>query len=331
MQETLQKNVQDIVRHAIEKDPSTGSLIVFDTDSKLSTWMADAYKAVLPEARTIDFNATEPEEILSVIDGLTPGDLVVLIQSTSFRLNKFRFRLHLFNLGMAVIEHPHLGRMPKHELGTYIDALAYEKDYYRTVGPQLKAKIDAAKQIIVECGESKLVYDGPFEEGKLNIGDYSAMKNTGGQFPIGEVFTEPADLTSVNGEVILYAFGNEKARTVLAEPFAVQIREGKIVGAPNAPESFTRIMDIVREEEPLWIRELGFGLNRALTRTRTLHDVGSYERMCGVHLSIGKKHTIYKKEGFPKRQSKYHVDVFADVTRVLVDGDVVFEGGSWRV
>lgn len=331
MMNRLTTNVTDIVSQAIEATPSTPALIVFDTDSELSQLLSDAYKAALPHAQCVDFNVSTPEEIFAAIDALTPGSLVVLIQSTSFRLNKFRFRLHLFNLGMAVIEHPHLGRIPKEELSTYVDALAYPKDYYRTLGPALKKRIDTAKQIVVHCGDLQLVYDGPFEEGKLNIGDYRTMKNTGGQFPIGEVFTEPADLTRVNGAVSLFAFGNEHARTVISDPFTVQIQDGKIVDAQEAPDSFKRIMEIVQEDEPLWIRELGFGLNRALTRTQTLHDVGSYERMCGVHLSIGKKHTIYKKDGFPKRQSKYHVDVFADVTRVTIDGETVFEGGTYTL
>jgi len=332
MKERLQQNVHDIVFSAIEKGAESKSMIIYDKNSALSSKVADAYILELPKARAINFEVATPEEIFAGIDELSPGDLVVLIQSTSFRLNKFRFRLELFNRGMAVIEHPHLDRMPESEHETYIDALAYDKDYYRTVGPKLKTLIDKASKIVVSCDSAELVYDCPFEDAKLNIGDYREMKNTGGQFPIGEVFTEPVDFAKLNGTVKLYAYGNEKSRVVVPdEPVMVVIKEGVIVDTPGAPESFTSIMDKIKEDEELWVRELGLGMNRAMTRNRILNDVGSYERMCGIHLSIGKKHTIYKKDGFPKRSSKYHVDVFVDVTEVTIDGVVVYEGGRYVV
>jgi hypothetical protein len=53
--------------------------------------------------------------------------------------------------------------------------------------------------------------------------------------------------------------------------------------------------------------------------------------MCGVHLSLGAKHAMYAKPGLSKRAGRYHVDVFADVERVLIDGSVVYEGGVWTI
>ena len=208
MEDHLQKNIDAIVHTAIQHPPAADVLIVFDTDSGLAHLLTHAYKTVLPNAQMVEFNQTAPEAIIDQINILTPGSLVVLIQSASFRLNKFRFRLELFNRGLAVIEHPHLNRMPEEEWDTYIDALAYDVDYYRTVGPKLKLLIDNAKQIIVRGPDAELVYNTPFEEAKLNIGDYSNMNNIGGQFPIGEVFTEAVDFSGVNGTVQLYAYGN---------------------------------------------------------------------------------------------------------------------------
>ncbi|HBU27843.1 TPA: hypothetical protein DEB00_01870 [Candidatus Uhrbacteria bacterium] len=329
----LEQNIRDIVTCAIEHDSATKeALLVFDTDSTLARMVTNAYKQTLPHATCVNFHHASPEDIIARINTLAPKSLVVLIQSTSFRLNKFRFRLELFNRDLAVIEHPHLGRMPESEWETYMDALAYDADYYRTVGPKLKTRIDNAQQIIVRCPNAELLYNTPFEEARLNIGDYRKMKNIGGQFPIGEVFTEAVDFSGVNGTVQLYAFGNQQSRVVVPEkPVLVVIKEGLIVDTPGAPTSFTAILDLIREDEPLWVRELGFGLNRALTRTRMLEDVGSYERMCGVHLSLGQKHTIYGKPGFPKRKSKYHVDVFVDVTTVEVDGVVIYRDGAYQV
>jgi leucyl aminopeptidase (aminopeptidase T) len=176
------------------------------------------------------------------------------------------------------------------------------------------------------------VYDGPFESAKLNIGDYRGMKNAGGQFPIGEVFTEPSDLANVNGTVKLFAYADAGFHVISPEkPVTVRIEKGIIVDVIDPPESFVRVMDQITADEPLWVRELGFGMNRAMTRHRRLTDIGSYERMCGIHLSLGQKHTIYTKAGFPKRASRYHVDVFVDVAVVEVDGEVVYRNGAYCV
>lgn len=92
------------------------------------------------------------------------------------------------------------------------------------------------------------------------------------------------------------------------------------------------MQDIRNHEGDVWVRELGFGLNRALTRTaRISHDVGIYERMCGVHLSIGSKHALYPKEGFHKKKVKFHVDVFAAVDEVQVDGEVVYKNRTYTL
>jgi len=91
------------------------------------------------------------------------------------------------------------------------------------------------------------------------------------------------------------------------------------------------VLDQIKADEEVWVRELGFGMNRALTRTQRLMDIGSYERMCGIHLSLGQKHTIYAKPGMPKRSSKYHVDVFVAVEKVVIDDVVVYENGFYTV
>ncbi len=332
MELSLNEIIHGVVFEALEYTLENRAMIVFDEDCGLTTMLTEAYKVALPEAILVDFNKQTPDEIREAIDALSPKDLVVMVQSTSFRLNEFRFRLELFNRSLKVIEHPHLGRIPEVEWPTYIKALEYDKEYYRTVGPAIKAKIDKAQRIVVSCDGAELVYDTPMEDAKLNIGDYTGMKNTGGQFPIGEVFTEPTNMSGVNGTVKLFAFGDNKFRVISPEkPVLVVIKEGIIVDAPDAPPEFVDILDQIKMDEQLWVRELGFGLNRAMTREIRLTDIGSYERMCGIHLSLGQKHTIYAKPGFPKRSSRYHVDVFVDVTQVTIDGEVVFKDGRYLV
>ena len=307
-------------------------VVIFDRESKLASLVADGYREAMPTAQTVDFSQTTAENILALIDTLSPKDLVVLVQSTSFRLNEFRFRLELFNRGLAVIEHPHLGRIPDDQIATYIDALAYDKTYYRGLGAKLTDRINAATRVVLTCDGGELVYETPLEPAKQNVGDYRAMKNIGGQFPIGEVFTEPVNLHGVNGVVQLFAFADANFHVQFPkDPITVVIKDGIIVDAPNAPEEFVAVLDQVRADEQLRIRELGFGMNPALTRTRFLTDIGSYERMCGIHLSIGHKHTIYAKPGLPKRSSKYHVDVFVDVKRVSINDEIIYENGAYVI
>lgn len=332
LQDRARSNIHDTLALALECPPGAPALRVYDAQSGLSRLLAEAYRAALPNAAALNFDQVTPQEILSAVEALPPKALVALIQSTSFRLNEFRFRVELFNRGLKVVEHPHLGRIPEGEFAVYIDALAYDPSYYRSVGPALKARIDRAARIAVICEGTELIYDSPFEAAKLNIGDYRGVKNVGGQFPIGEVFSEPKEVRQVNGALKIFAFGDTDF-TVHApdRPFTAVIEGGRLVEAPDAPKGFHAVLDQIRaEERTVWVRELGFGLNRALTRQRRLSDIGAYERMLGIHLSLGAKHSLYTKPGFPK-SGKFHVDVFADVERVEIDGEKVFEEGRYTV
>lgn len=42
--------------------------------------------------------------------------------------------------------------------------------------------------------------------GNANADVELGMKNVGGTFPIGEVFSEPKDLTKVNGELMIFGY-----------------------------------------------------------------------------------------------------------------------------
>lgn len=332
LSERARSNLRESVTLALEHAPGEPALLVYDDQSPLAALLAEGYRHVLPNAAALDFNQTTPKEILAAVDLLAPKALVVLVQSSSFRLNEFRFRVELFKRSLKVIEHPHLGRIREGEIAAYVDALAYDPTYYRSVGPALKSRIDRARRIAVICEGTELIYDSPFETAKLNIGDYSGMKNTGGQFPIGEVFSEPKEVRRVNGALRIFAFGGTDftVRAPLAPFFAV-IEEGALISAPDAPEAFQAVLDEIRAGEgTVWVRELGFGMNRAFTRDRRVSDIGAYERMLGIHLSLGAKHALYTKAGFSK-SSKFHVDIFAAVERVEIDGEKVFEAGRYLV
>lgn len=325
------RHVRDILTHAI-LHTDRRAVVVADERTALSRTLAEAYRACLPNATYVSFDSVSPEQVLQSFADLTAGDLVVLIQSTNFRLGEFRIRVELFKRGLKVIEHPHLGRMLENEFGTYIDALAYDPAYYRGVGGALKRLIDAAPGAVVDSGGERLVYSSALEPAKLNVGDYTGMVNVGGQFPIGEVFTEARQLESVNGRVRIFVFGDtEFCVNVPPAPITLEIERGRVVRAIDSTPAFDRVIAQIQADEEVLVRELGFGMNRALTAERRVSDIGTYERMCGIHLSLGAKHGVYAKPDLNRRHTRYHVDVFAITEAVTLGETVVFRDGAYCV
>ena len=326
-----QKHVQDILQIVFQHSSSHAALIVFDPDCELARILSEAYQRCLTAAKCINFHETTPQAVLDIFDSLKPLDLVVLIQSTSFRLDAFRIRIELFNRSLKVIEHPHLSNMKESEIPYYIDSLAYDPQYFRVIGPGLKKILDRAQTAIVNSGGEHLIFKSGFEPAKLNVGDYSEMKNKGGQFPIGEVFTEAKNLEAVNGRVRIFAFGDTEFKVNKPEqPVTLIVENGRVTGTLSSNPEFDRVLASIRADEgEVWVRELGLGLNRAFTQDRLVSDIGTYERMCGIHLSLGAKHAVYKKQNFTRKTARHHVDVFAVTEKVTLDDQVVFEKGAW--
>jgi hypothetical protein len=49
-----------------------------------------------------------------------------------------------------------------------------------------------------------------------------------------------------------------------------------------------------------------------------------------MHVSMGMKHDVYReKVGKDRAQQRFHVDIFPDVEKILVDGKVIFENGAY--
>ncbi len=326
-------HLRDVLATVVEHGPDHNALVVYDKRSDLARALTEGYRRNLPDGVFIDFDSVSADNVLAAFKRMRASDLVVLIQSTNFRLEAFRIRVELFKLGLKVIEHVHLSRMPGAQGAHYIEALAYDAGYYRGVGQALKARIDAAGSATVHSGGEKLVFASTLESAKLNIGDYSGMNNIGGQFPIGEVFTEAQDLEAVNGRVQVHVFGDTSYMVNRPEkPITLVIERGRVVGALDTTPEFEKLMEIITADEgEVWVRELGFGMNRAFTRERRVNDIGTYERMCGIHLSLGAKHGVYQKPGFKRKDARYHVDVFAVTDAVYLDDELVYRDGGWCV
>lgn len=324
------KNLRDTLHLALEYKDGDAALVLFDEENALTRLLVEAYRTVVPTAEFLRVADTTGEEIRAKFKAMPKGGLVVLVQSTNFRLNEFRFRLEIFACGLKTVEHIHLNRMSEDQWLIYLNSLAYDPAYFRPLGHALKQRLDVAQTVRAECGGAVLEWKGGIEESKLNVGDYAGMTNVGGTFPIGEVFTEPKSLEKTEGSFLIYGFAGMDHLVQFHEPFPALVKEG-IVYAPDAPPAFQEILAMIRKEERVLVREIGFGLNPAMNRTVMVNDITAYERMTGLHLSLGEKHGIYKKPGLEPGKTRYHVDVFVAADRILVDDEVVFERGSYLV
>lgn len=328
----LMQHLGGVLAQALEHRAPARCVVVWDEGCDLAALLAHGYQQVIPDAVSVAFRPEDPAPVLAALGTLRPGDLAVLVQSSSFRLDAFRFRVELFKRGLKVVEHPHLARMTSQEVPTYVASLAYDAAYFRGVGRALAERLEHAPNARLVGGDAELVYAGGFEVPRLNVGDYAGMPNVGGQFPIGEVFSEAVALESVNGRVKVFAFGDEDFRVNVPErPITLVVERGRVARAEDSTPPFDAVLAaIVAHEEP-WVRELGFGLNRAFSPTQRVSDIGTFERMCGVHLSLGAKHGLYPKEGLRRKDGRFHVDVFAQVDAVFLGNQRVFAEGAWTV
>jgi hypothetical protein len=72
----------------------------------------------------------EIEIIKNELIGLPADSIVILVQSTNFRLSTFRIRLELFHLGIHVVEFNHLAYILESEFATFATSLAYNTPEY---------------------------------------------------------------------------------------------------------------------------------------------------------------------------------------------------------
>lgn len=327
-------NLSETLTIAMSHDPTQHrAMIVFDRDSAAACLLEQAYRRAAPAAEFWNFAEVDSAALVAAFATLAAHDLVVLVQTQSFRPEGFRIRVELFKRNIKVLEHSNLARINDAvELERYVGALAYDAAYYRGVGHALKNVVDGAAQLALIGDGTALQVAGGVEPAKINLGDFATLPNTGSLFPIGEIFTEAANLERVEGSVGLFAFADLLGNMNFVEqPIILQIRAGRVVATEGATPAFTEVIDgITAAEGEVWVRELGFGMNRAFGRDARVSDVGAFERMCGMHLSLGAKHGVYRKPGMRHKDARYHVDVFPTVRAVEVDGRNIFIDGAWQ-
>ncbi|HID91652.1 TPA: hypothetical protein EYP45_00825 [Candidatus Peregrinibacteria bacterium] len=332
-------------------------VVLYDLDSPLSKIMTQAHKDILanrnPEKTIIrEYQPEDNLELVEMLSNLPEQSSVILIQSTSFRMDKFRIRLHLYNKNMGCMEHSHLGYYGPEQENTWLNALTYKAEEYAEIGGKIKDLMDNYDEIKIYSGDTinpDILTFPEMEEAKINDGRFYQQKNRGGSSICGEIFSESKDLKSVNGKLNICCYPNSEFRIVQCEPFSVTIKNGILTKwDDNAPQEFidnivTRILESETDEEgnpEVMIREAGFGLNPFISMKNPLSFVSVFERQAGFHISLGKKHAIYRSKFGKEIVQRYHMDIFSTAFKMLacnvdkktgemIEEVVFFENGKY--
>ena len=341
LQVELERNLSDILTNQFGMTPDTGVMVIHDTQSPLSSLITQAYRKVLSgrtNAYFVDYDSLPPADIIAQIhSSMRPGDIAVLVQSTSFRVSAYRWRLDLFDRKLKVIEHMRLSYMSEEEIPTYIRSLKDESAWLRPMAEKLRDLLTRTTHIKIECvGGSILTYHSAMEKPVVNDGDYSKTLHAGGGYPIGELFSEPVDLSTAEGEVEVYAYPGEDHKMRFAQkPFLIRIKNGCVEGGDFPPE-FQPLIEMMRNENPdgkIPVREFGLGLNRNITPEHRLTEATAFERIAGLHLSLGWKHGAYLKKFKHEKElvQRYHVDIYPSTRRIWLNATLIFEDGQFVV
>ncbi len=336
IQQLAQKNVEDILLKNYTITPSQFILLIYDKNSSLARILTESYgKAIAGyQHQMINFEAVSEEIVVERMDTLPPHSLVILVQSTSFRMTKHRLRADLFRAGHQVIEHARLEYNKDEQIENYIRSLRYDTPYYLKASMVIEELLLKNNSVKVESGEGKILQiNSSFEKPIKNTGDFSQTEIFSAGFPIGEIFTEAEELNKINGEVVVFGFPGKDHHTHFTEPFVVTIKDGCVV-SHTGPAEFEDILKMIREEEvnhAVQVREIGFGLNRELGFNNRLDEPTAFERFAGMHFSLGLKHAMYGKKLGRKVFQKYHIDIFCLVQRAVIGETEVMREGKYTV
>ena len=252
-------------------------------------------------------------------------------------MTKHRLRADLFRAGHMVIEHARLSLNTDDEIQNYIDSLHYDTPYYVKASTKIEKLLQQNQKLRIESGDNGnnlvLEINSAFEKALKNTGDFSENAIIAAGFPIGEIFTEAKELDKMNGSVLVFGFPTLEHKTYFCEPFAVQIKDGCVIGH-TGPAQFEDILQRIKTEEvngAVQVREIGFGLNLGIGFGKTLHEPTAFERFAGMHFSLGLKHAMYAKKLGRKVYQKYHIDIFCKVKNVFIGDRQIMKEGKYVV
>lgn len=307
-------------------------VLIYDNESKLSRLISSWYIENLKNysnSEFIEYQTISNEKLKNKILSLESYSTVIMVESTNFRLEEFRFRMSLQHRTIAWIEHNHLKYISENQIKTYLEAISYQTPYFQKVSDFLKEKNDNWKVMkIISSYWSELILEWWFEDMKQNTWNFSLDKRYW-TYPIWENFSEVKDFSLVNWELYIRAYPWENLEMIFPEtPFKIEVRESLITcDREKTPKDFLKIIDKISlsENGEVMMRELWFWLNKAITREKTLTDVNQFERISWFHLSLWKKHNIYRKKLHKDIVQRYHIDIFPEVSQIYIDDELIFD------
>ena len=312
-------------------------LLIYDLESPLSILVSNAYIENLKNIKSeiIDINTVNKEELIKRLWNLKEYSTVILVQSTNFRLDNFRIRLQLHNNWVWCLEHNHLQYMKDDEYENYADAIEYLTPYYDKISAKLKEICDKANIMkFISNDWSIFKIEWGFEDMKQNTWNYQ-WKRRGWTLPVWENFTEAKNFDWVNGElsISIYPWMDFQINKV-EKPFKIKVNKSFITcDDKNAPKEFHELLDLINasEDNEVMLRELWFWLNPNITNNKQLADVNFFERKAWFHVSIWKKHQIYRKKIHKSIVQRYHIDLFPDIKEIYVDNIKIFENDKYII
>ncbi len=62
-------------------------------------------------------------------------------------------------------------------------------------------------------------------------------------------------------------------------------------------------------------------------------DIFAFERQHGMHISLGKKHNVYKTGAIKAKHTRFHIDVFINVKNITIldDDTQLFGDGKYLI
>ena len=334
--DNLNKNCLEILKTYYKINIESKVLIIFDNKNLMNEMLYSSFifalKKLGNEFSSYNFFENENEKIIEFINNnLKPKDIVILIQSSSFRVSKYRWRNELCDKGLKVLEFNQTSKILENEYLTFIDSLECDYIHQKKIADFLISKIDKSQKIkFVSKNNLICEYEGKMDECLRNIGELWNQTNWSSKFPIGEIISEGLDLSILNGEIEVYAYPKlENQTTKFCEPFNIKIENGFAV-SHNGEKEFDKIWKLLKtenEEQKIFVRELGFGLNRFIKNR--IGDCISYERQEGLHFSLGMKHGMYQKKLWKKYgkkfHQKFHIDVYVNILKIFIDDVEVYD------
>lgn len=311
-------------------------ILVYDIESPLSKIVSFWYIKNLKNnqnAEIINFLEIEKEELKQKLLNLEELSIVIFVSSTNFRLDDFRLRLNLKNANIWCIEFNHLKYIKDNEIKTYLNAISYNSGKYERLSNNLKDIFDNWEKFeVISSVWNIFEVTWGFEDMKQNTWNF-AIENRYWSYPIWENFNEARDFSKVNWELLIKAYPYFDMQVNFPDtPFKIVIKESLIVDTINAPEKFLEVLEKIRTSEwEVMVRELWFGLNPNIDFENILSDVNPFERLEGFHISLWKKHNIYRKKLHKSVVQRYHIDIFPEVNEMKVDNKIIFKNNKFII